>query len=116
MNVILFDETETRNDLLPLTWTRPVAGIRMGILTIAEKWEKHLHAKVSLECAPYLSGKYPLTTTSDNFWIHGGLCPTPAFVARLSGLKDGDGIRQGNRILAIRSSSAQRPSTVKGAL
>ena len=116
MNIILYDDPETRNDLLPLTWTRPVAGIRMGILTIAEKWEKHLRAKVSFDCAPYLSAKYPLKATADNFWIHGGLCPTPAFVARLSGLNDGDGIRQGNRILAIRSSSTKRPTVAKGTL
>jgi UDP-N-acetylglucosamine diphosphorylase/glucosamine-1-phosphate N-acetyltransferase len=116
MNIILFDDPQTRNDLLPLTWTRPVSGIRMGILTIAEKWEKHLKAKVSFQCEPYLASRYPLITTSDNYWIHGGLCPTPAFVAKLSTLNDGDAIRQGSRILALRTSTGQRPATVKGTM
>jgi UDP-N-acetylglucosamine diphosphorylase/glucosamine-1-phosphate N-acetyltransferase len=116
MNIILFDDPEARNDLLPLTWTRPVAGIRAGILTIAEKWEKHLKAKVSFHCEPYLASKYPLITTGDNYWIHGGLCPTPAFVAKLTSLHDGEGIRQGNKILAVRSSAAQRPTVIKGTI
>mgnify|MGYP001278912861 CR=1 FL=1 len=41
MNYILFDGP-SRNDLLPLTFTRPVADLRIGILTIREKWEKML--------------------------------------------------------------------------
>ena len=39
MNYILFDGS-VRNQLLPFTFTRPVADIRVGILTIREKWEK----------------------------------------------------------------------------
>jgi UDP-N-acetylglucosamine diphosphorylase/glucosamine-1-phosphate N-acetyltransferase len=114
MNVILFDDQGARNDLLPLTYTRPVAGVRMGILTIAEKWEKHLRAKVSFLCEPYLAKKFPVKLTSDNYWINGGLCPTPAFVALLGTLKDGDAIRQGNRILAIRSSKEKPPEKITG--
>ena len=41
MNYILFDGA-VRNQLLPFTFTRPVADIRIGILTIREKWEKFL--------------------------------------------------------------------------
>ncbi|HEX5743209.1 MAG TPA: putative sugar nucleotidyl transferase, partial [Flavobacteriaceae bacterium] len=41
MNYILFDGPY-RNSLLPFTFTRPVADIRVGILTIREKWENYL--------------------------------------------------------------------------
>ena len=41
MNYILFDGT-VRNALLPFTFTRPVADIRVGIFTIREKWEQYL--------------------------------------------------------------------------
>ena len=41
MNYILFD-SDVRSSLLPFTYTRPVADIRIGILTIREKWEKFL--------------------------------------------------------------------------
>ena len=49
MNYILFDGT-VRNALLPFTFTRPVADIRIGILTIREKWEMLL-AKTNDTCA-----------------------------------------------------------------
>ena len=59
MNFILFDNPN-RNNLLPLTFTRPVADIRIGILTIREKWEKYLNAKTSTFTETYLSVKYPV--------------------------------------------------------
>ena len=46
MNVILFDDPIIRLNLLPFTFTRPVGAIRVGILTIAEKWEKWLNTAV----------------------------------------------------------------------
>jgi len=109
MNVILFDDPEVKRDLLPLTYTRPVAGIRMGILTIAEKWEKILKASVSFACEAYLQGKFPLKTTTDNYWINGCVCPTASLVALLRTLKNGEGIRHGNRVVAVRTSSGEQP-------
>lgn len=114
MNIILFDEPEVKRDLLPLTYTRPVAGIRMGILTIAEKWEKHLRATVSFSCDEYLSRKFPLKLTADNYWINGCLCPTASVVNALHTLKDGEGIKQGTRVLAFRTSSGHMPTAATG--
>ena len=48
MNYILFDG-DVRNALLPFTYTRPVADIRVGILTIREKWEKYLNGEMSIQ-------------------------------------------------------------------
>lgn len=59
MNYILFDGSE-RDSLLPITFTRPVADIRTGILTIKEKWEKYLGTKVSFKTDGYLSENIPL--------------------------------------------------------
>ncbi|HER40991.1 MAG TPA: glucose-1-phosphate thymidylyltransferase, partial [Salinimicrobium catena] len=42
MNYILFDGP-ARDQFLPFTFTRPVAEMRIGILTIREKWEKFLN-------------------------------------------------------------------------
>ena len=56
-NIILFD-SEVRHQLLPLTFTRPVADLRCGILTIGRKWEKVLCGQVSHLCENYLSEKY----------------------------------------------------------
>ena len=38
MNVILFDNNRT--NYYPLSFTRPIAYFRIGILTIKEKWEQ----------------------------------------------------------------------------
>ncbi len=57
MNYILFDSV-VRTNLLPLTFTRPVADIRFGILTIREKWEKYLNQSTSSLTEEYLSNKF----------------------------------------------------------
>jgi hypothetical protein len=46
INIILFDD-ESWDSLLPLTFTRPVCELRIGILTIREKWEMCLQGKAS---------------------------------------------------------------------
>jgi len=104
MNLILFDDS-AKNNLLPLTFTRPVAEIRIGILTIKEKWEKHLHATASFKTDNYLSEKYPLTIseTSDNIWINGSICPNEALVAEIKSLKTLHQLVYDNIIVAYNS-------------
>ena len=58
MNLILFDQN--RKNLLPFTYTRPIAEFRCGILTLSEKWSKRVsEASVSYLTERYLSEKYP---------------------------------------------------------
>lgn len=73
-NIILFDGP-SREDLLPLTFTRPVAALRTGISTLKEKWEFITGMDCSYETAPYLQGKYPRITTSNNLYIDGSIIP-----------------------------------------
>jgi hypothetical protein len=98
MNLILFDHPEIRQNLLPFTFTRPVAEIRIGILTIREKWEKHLGLKGSFATENYLSEKFTLTTSTDNLWINGAVCPTPELVQAISKLKVDEALQQGELI------------------
>ena len=56
-DIILFDG-QLHQGLLPLTFTRPVSYIRVGIFTIKEKWEKHLGISVGVRSKDYLSNKY----------------------------------------------------------
>lgn len=107
MNVILFDDPVIRVNLLPLTFTRPVAGIRIGTLTIAEKWARHLGVQPSFSTPEYLSKKYPARIGSDNYWINGALCPDAATVQAIRALKTGEALRQGSQLLAIRTPSAE---------
>ena len=96
---ILFDD-KRRDHLLPLTFTRPVAELRMGILTIAQKWELMLNAKASHLTQRYLSGKYPPRLGEINCLINGGVCPDAMLIKRIMNLKLGEALVQGDVLIA----------------
>ncbi len=99
MNYILFDGN-SRTDLLPFTFTRPVAAIRIGILTIAEKWENHLKTSVSYLTQPYLQPRFPLVTASENILINGSVCPDHQLVDEIKQLKPGEALYAGEVLVA----------------
>lgn len=89
MNVILFDDPILRIELLPFTYTRPVSKIRVGILTIDEKWERWLGTKPSYRTDPYLQKKFPVQSAPDNLLINGGVCPDQQLVDHIRALPKG---------------------------
>jgi len=99
MNVILFDD-EWRVNLLPLTFTRPSAAIRIGILTIAEKWEKHLNATVSFKTTGYLSSKFPAKIESSNIFINGRYLPDKTLIELISNLSSEEMLMDGDKVVA----------------
>jgi UDP-N-acetylglucosamine diphosphorylase/glucosamine-1-phosphate N-acetyltransferase len=101
MNFILFDHFR-RSDLLPLTFLRPVADIRIGILTIREKWERYLDAKTSTLTESYLRNKYPIVEKEDNIIINGSVCPNPKMVNEIMALQTGQILFRGDVIIAMR--------------
>jgi UDP-N-acetylglucosamine diphosphorylase/glucosamine-1-phosphate N-acetyltransferase len=82
MNVILFDGPN-RNSLLPLTFTRPVADLRVGILTIREKWEKLLGTTTTTLTEPYLEEKYPMVEMENNIMIDASYLPTEELIEKI---------------------------------
>ena len=106
MNIILFDDFK-RNDLLPLTFTRPVSQIRIGILTISEKWEKHLQRSISYKTEAYLQEKYPLHILDENLLINASICPDDALLEAIDDLEIGQGLVADNLIIAIKLTSAE---------
>lgn len=107
MNFILFDEIQIRQSLLPLTFTRPVSEIRIGIQTISEKWQAYLQSEVSFHTQDYLQAKYPLILTEDNIFINGAVCPTKTLVEAIQQLAPETALLQGETILAYRSKEAK---------
>ncbi|TAL62265.1 MAG: glucose-1-phosphate thymidylyltransferase, partial [Bacteroidetes bacterium] len=95
-----------RDNLLPLTFTRPVSDIRIGILTIREKWEKHLKDKTSTLTEEYLSKKFPLVTKNQNILINGSVCPNTKLVKDILALKPGDALFSDETLIALNSSTA----------
>jgi UDP-N-acetylglucosamine diphosphorylase/glucosamine-1-phosphate N-acetyltransferase len=107
MNYILFDDN-TRNNLLPLTFTRPVADIRIGIMTIREKWEWMLKAETSTLTETYLQKKYPLefAIDTDNIWINGGFCPNEKLIEEIKTLQPNQALLSASSIVAVNTGSA----------
>jgi len=101
MNFILFDYN--RDSLLPLTFTRPVCDIRMGILTIREKWEKHLKAKTTTITEEYLSKKFPIVTKSQNMLINGSVCPNQKLIKDILSLRPGEALFSDDTLIALNS-------------
>jgi len=87
MNFILFDDQSVRNNLLPLTFTRPVADVRFGILTMREKWEHYLNAKTSSLTEAYLQKKFPLVKGEINILINSSIAPSKELVEEILSLE-----------------------------
>lgn len=105
-NIILFDHTKFHTQLLPLSYTRPISELRVGILTIREKWEKMLEGKYSVFVPTYLSIKYPINIESDNLLINASLLPTAKLCAAINDLKIGQKLVWKKLVLAARMNEA----------
>ena len=103
MNIVLFDDPTVRIALLPFTFTRPVSAIRVGILTIAEKWERRLGSEVSFKTEVYLQKKFPLISSLDNLMINGAVCPDELLVDAVKALPEGYYLVRGTILLAARN-------------
>lgn len=110
MNYILFD-SPVREHLLPFTFTRPVAEIRIGIMTIKEKWEAYLESSVSYLTQDYLSVKYPLELKKDNVFIDGSILPDAFLLEKIKTLKDFQVLQKGQTVIAYRSSHSNKTDT-----
>ncbi|PID93088.1 MAG: glucose-1-phosphate thymidylyltransferase [Bacteroidetes bacterium] len=89
MNLIFFDDNGVER-LLPLTFYRPTAALRTGILTNAERWERILQVDGSYHTRPYLSKAFPLTVTEDNLLLNGRLLPDEELVEAVRNLQKGE--------------------------
>ncbi|MDT0540071.1 GlmU family protein [Croceitalea sp. P059] len=99
MNYILSDGNY-REHLLPFTFTRPVADIRIGILTIREKWQRRLNTDLSSLTAAYLSEKFPLKKMDSNVVIIASFLPTDNLVKAVVSLKTGEAINYQEEVIA----------------
>jgi len=106
MNYILFDGP-SRNKLLPFTFTRPVADIRVGILTIREKWEKYLGYTTTTITEDYLSEKYPMVEMENNIMINGSYLPNKELVEVVKSLRDNQAVFSGEDVIAFFSKDTQ---------
>jgi len=100
MNYILFDG-KYRDNLLPLTYTKPVADLRIGILTIREKWEKYLGFTTTSITEEYLSDKFPMVEMEENVMINASILPTEDLVKMILDLKVSEAIFKSDELIAF---------------
>ena len=100
MNYVLFDG-RVREQLLPFTYTRPVADIRIGILSIREKWEKYLNSTTSTITEDYLSEKWPMVEMEENVMINAAFLPTAELVEQIINLEPGEAIFHNEDVVAF---------------
>ena len=102
MNLILFDDDSWEN-LLPLTYTKPAAELRVGILKVSEKWEKRLDTRASYMTHDYLQTKFSVEISDENLLINGNLLPDPDLIDTVQKLRMGDAIKKGSTLLAVKT-------------
>ncbi|MFN0032919.1 MAG: GlmU family protein [Flavobacteriales bacterium] len=99
MNVILFEDSFAEK-FLPLTFTRPVGALRIGMLTIAEKWSHALQFEVSHECRSYLSIQFPAKRLAQSILINARLLPTTGVVSAIQALQPDQCLMQDDVLIA----------------
>ena len=106
MNYILYDGS-VRNALLPFTYTKPVADLRIGILTIRQKWEKHLGFTTTTLTEEYLEEKYPMVEMAKNVMINASFLPTTTLVKIIKGLEENQAVYKNNEVIAFYTTENQ---------
>ena len=106
MNYILFDGP-VRNALLPFTFTRPVADIRIGILTIREKWEKYLGYTTTTVTEEYLTEKFPMVEMEKNVLINAAYLPNEVLAEMVMALEENQAIFSGDEVIAFYTTENQ---------
>lgn len=89
-NIILFDLPAVRENLLPLSYTRPIADFLVGITTLRKKWKSFLAGEFSYSTVGYLSEKYPMKAAEENLFIASNIIATEQLARRLVSLEPGE--------------------------
>lgn len=106
-NIILFDTTEAHGNLLPLSYTRPVADFRVGILTIRQKWQRRMRGKFSYLPDASLRDLFPAVHGDRNFYINGALLPDDDLVKEIESLQLGEALFCNDELLAFHGSQQE---------
>jgi len=99
MNYILFDD-HLHQQFLPLTYTRPISELRLGILTLKEKWEHYLKSSTSYKTEDYLASKYTERVEGENLYINSRYLPSVALLTAIKNLEFGQALKHDDIVLA----------------
>lgn len=97
---IIFDDPNSDN-LLPFTYTRPTAEIRIGITTITEKWARYFTI-TGFQTREYLQAKYPKPSSPVALYINGAVIPSAKMADAIGKLKPGQALTRNNTVIAVK--------------
>lgn len=101
-HIILFDGKE-RDHLLPLTATRAVADLRVGILTLKEKWEKHLKLSAAILTQDYIQPKYTYQQNENSIFINAAILPNINLMTVLENLEEETMLQSEKHLIAFKT-------------
>jgi hypothetical protein len=100
MSIVLFDGV-AHLQLLPLTYTKPVAALRVGIFTIQEKWNHYLGAETSVRTKDYLTEKFKGNNAKTQIGVFAGLLPDEDIVDAINNLEENQLLMHNDQVIAI---------------
>lgn len=113
MCFILFDGPE-RDHLLPFTYIRPVAHLRLGIDRLQDKWEALLNQKCLLYTQAYMQHKFSFQPQAQNTFINAAILPTPGLVSAIRTLGIDEALVLNGQIIAASTLNPTPPSSLAG--
>ncbi len=110
-SLVFFDDAEVSN-LFPLTLTRPAAGLRAGVLTIAEKWARLLGCNVlGYRGQAHLSEVYTDLPDAEVL-INGRLLPNAGLIKKAASLLPGEKVLSSDGLILMEKSGETTTETI----
>lgn len=99
-HIVLSDHRKEWSNLRPLTLTKPIAKIRIGILSIEEKWQQYFE-QVSLKtCQEYLQSFDNFSLEDESTFVNSSVLPTADLAKAIATLQTGESLYQNGVLLA----------------
>ena len=100
---LVFSDAQFWEDFLPLTFTRPVAEMRCGILTFSERWQKLLETtEISYLTEDFLQEKFLKPEKKESLFIVPNFLPNENVLNQIKDLKLGEALVYENELLAAK--------------
>lgn len=100
---LVFSDAQYWEDFLPLTFTRPVAEMRCGILTFSERWQKILSSdEISWFTELYLQQKFREPEKKESLFLVPNFLPTETVIQQIKNLKQGEALVYEDELVAAK--------------
>lgn len=113
-NYILLDDPTIWRQLLPLTYLRPVSGLRLGLARLSETWQLLLGKSVSFKTEPHLQTTYRPFVGMDNTAVYSHFVPNETLVAAIATLRSGQKLVWQGQVIAFRFAGSAFPADLDG--